>query len=132
MLAAFTERLAACLLQGRAPAVVGLDPRPQHLPAGLLPDAPVPDAPTPLFPDAPIMADAAEAVDAASATLAVYLEADLTPHTFSDGLSGQTPQDYRVGVRRFERVIPTLHQIFVDRVGRHEAEIAARREGNAA
>ncbi len=36
-----------------------------------------------------------------------------------------------VGLRRFERVIPTLHQIFVDRVGRHEAEVAARREEGA-
>ncbi|TNF34921.1 MAG: ATP-binding cassette domain-containing protein [Deltaproteobacteria bacterium] len=31
-----------------------------------------------------------------------------------------------VGVRRFELVVPTLHQIFVDRVG---AEVAAGREG---
>ena len=37
-----------------------------------------------------------------------------------------------VGLRRFERVVPTLHQIFVERVGRHEAEVAARDEGAAA
>jgi len=36
-----------------------------------------------------------------------------------------------VDLRRFERVVPTLHQIFVDRVGRHEAEVAARREAAA-
>jgi ABC-2 type transport system ATP-binding protein len=30
-------------------------------------------------------------------------------------------------LHRFEVVIPSLHQIFVDRVGRHEAQVAARR-----
>jgi ABC-type uncharacterized transport system ATPase subunit len=29
-------------------------------------------------------------------------------------------------VRRFEVVSPTLHQIFVERVGREEAAVAAR------
>ncbi len=37
-----------------------------------------------------------------------------------------------VGLRRFERVVPSLHQIFVDRVGRHDAEVAARRDEGAA
>ncbi len=37
-----------------------------------------------------------------------------------------------VELRRFERVIPSLHQIFVERVGRHEAEVAARSEEHAA
>jgi ABC-2 type transport system ATP-binding protein len=37
-----------------------------------------------------------------------------------------------VGLRRFERVVPTLHQIFVDRVGRHDAEVATRSDGRAA
>jgi hypothetical protein len=33
---------------------------------------------------------------------------------------------------RFEVVTPSLHQIFVERVGRHEAQIAARTEETAA
>ena len=36
------------------------------------------------------------------------------------------------GVRRFEVVTPTLHQIFVERVGRGAAEVAERRPGEAA
>jgi ABC-2 type transport system ATP-binding protein len=36
-----------------------------------------------------------------------------------------------VGLRRFEVVIPTLHQIFVDRVGRDQAAVAQRHEGAA-
>ncbi len=37
-----------------------------------------------------------------------------------------------VAVRRFEVVTPTLHQIFVDRVGRDAAAIAARQPGDGA
>ncbi|MEZ4366076.1 MAG: ATP-binding cassette domain-containing protein [Kofleriaceae bacterium] len=37
-----------------------------------------------------------------------------------------------VAVRRFELVTPSLHQIFVDRVGAEEARVAARREEGAA
>ena len=36
------------------------------------------------------------------------------------------------GVVRFEVVIPTLHQIFVERVGAENAIVAARDEGEAA
>ena len=37
----FVEDLATRILGGAAPAVVGLDPRPQALPAAVLPDAPL-------------------------------------------------------------------------------------------
>ena len=34
----------------------------------------------------------------------------------------------RVGLRRFEVVTPSLHDLFVERVGRENAEVAARRD----
>jgi orotidine-5'-phosphate decarboxylase len=41
--AAFVERLATLVQGGAAPAVVGLDPRPEALPASLLPELPAPE-----------------------------------------------------------------------------------------
>src|SRR5712671_2148543 len=43
MTASFTQELASRIHSGAAPAVVGLDPRPDALPAKLLPDAPAPE-----------------------------------------------------------------------------------------
>jgi ABC-2 type transport system ATP-binding protein len=56
--------------------------------------------------------------------------------TLADGVDSQrllaALVGAEVGLRRFERVVPSLHQIFVDRVGRIEASVAARREEGAA
>ena len=55
-----------------------------------------------------------------------YLEVWLSPGTDADELLGRLVSA-RVAIRRFEIVEPTLHQIFVDRVGTEDA--AERREG---
>lgn len=34
--------------------------------------------------------------------IAIYMKGDLTPQTFTDGLSGQTPQNYQVALSRYE------------------------------
>ncbi len=38
----------------------------------------------------------------APATLSIYIQGDTTPSTFSDGLAGQTPKEYAMGLGRFD------------------------------
>jgi ABC-2 type transport system ATP-binding protein len=81
---------------------------------------------------APVLADRAlceprgETGGAGALDVEVELATGVTSQALLVALTG-----VGVGLRRFERVIPSLHQIFVDRVGRHEAEVAARREDAA-
>ena len=35
-------------------------------------------------------------------TIEIYVQGELTPKVFSDGLSGQTPEDYVMGLSRFD------------------------------
>ncbi|MFO0744597.1 MAG: ATP-binding cassette domain-containing protein [Myxococcota bacterium] len=53
-------------------------------------------------------------------------EVDLAPGVGPDALL-RALVEARVSVRKFELVTPTLHQIFVDRVGAEQAAVAARR-----
>lgn len=50
--------------------------------------------------DAASNPDAGDATDVA--TLYIYVEADLTEKTFTDGLSGQTPKNYTMALARFD------------------------------
>jgi ABC-2 type transport system ATP-binding protein len=62
------------------------------------------------------------------ADVEVELAAAVTPQRLLAALVAA-----EVGIRRFERVMPTLHQIFVDKVGGAAAQIAERRpEADAA
>ena len=61
------------------------------------------------------------------ATTALEINVELSADASADALL-RALLDAGVGLRRFEVLVPTLHQIFVDRVGAQNAQFAERRD----
>jgi ABC-2 type transport system ATP-binding protein len=81
----------------------------------------------PVLDDKALVADRRPPRPGDTADLEVELTAEATPDKLLAALVAAG-----AAVRRFEVVVPTLHQIFVERVGAENAIVAAREEGEAA
>ena len=66
-------------------------------------------------------------VATSKATTALEINVELSADASADALL-RALLDAGVGLRRFEVLVPTLHQIFVDRVGAQNAQFAERRD----